>query len=162
MRDIHPCLWFDGKAEEAAKVYVSIFPNSKIIHTSHFTEEVAQASGQPKGSVLTVLFELDGNRYMALNGGPQFKFTPAISMMVYCENQQEIDGFWEKLTAGGGKPGQCGWLEDRFGISWQIVPKIFDQMMMDPNPKKSAAALKAMLPMTKFDIATLQKAYDAA
>jgi len=162
MRDIRNCLWFNGQAEEAAKFYVSIFPNSKIVHISHFTEEVAQASGQPAGSVLTVLFELEGNRFMALNGGPQFHFTPAISMMIYCDDQQEIDRFWERLTAGGGKPGQCGWLEDRFGISWQVVPKVFDAMMQDPNPKKAAAVLHAMLPMTKFDIATLQKAYDQA
>jgi predicted 3-demethylubiquinone-9 3-methyltransferase (glyoxalase superfamily) len=162
MRKMTPCLWFDGKAEEAAKFYVSVFPNSKIVHTSYFTEEVAKAARQPVGSVLTVLFELDGHRFMALNGGPQFHFTPAISMMVFCDTQQEIDHFWEKLTAGGGKPGQCGWLEDKFGVSWQVVPSVFDQMMQDPNAKKSAAVLHAMLPMTKFDIATLRKAYEQA
>jgi predicted 3-demethylubiquinone-9 3-methyltransferase (glyoxalase superfamily) len=162
MRKITPCLWFNRNAEEAARFYVSIFPNSKIMHISHFSEEVAQAARQPVGSVLTVLFELDGNRYMALNGGPQFQFTPAISMMIYCDNQQEIDDFWEKLTAGGGKPGQCGWLEDKFGISWQVVPKVFDEMMQDKDPKKSAAVMKAMLPMKKFDIAILRKAYEAA
>lgn len=162
MRSITPCLWFNGQAKEAADFYISAFPNSRILHTSYFSEEVAQAARQPVGSVLTVLMELDGNRFMALNGGPQFQFTPAISMMIYCDSQQEIDRFWEKLTSGGGKPGQCGWLEDRFGISWQVVPKVFDQMMQDKDPKKSAAVLKAMLPMTKFDIAALQKAYEEA
>lgn len=162
MRTITPCLWFNGQAKEAADFYVTVFPNSRILHTAYFSEDVAKAAGQPVGSVLTVLMELDGNPFMALNGGPQFQFTPAISMMIYCDSQQEIDRFWEKLTSGGGKPGQCGWLEDRFGISWQVVPKVFDQMMQDKDPKKSAAVLKAMLPMQKFDIATLRKAYEEA
>jgi len=161
MKHITPCLWFDNNAEEAVKFYTSVFPKSKIKNTTHYGEAASKASGQPKGSVLTILFELLGQEIMALNGGPIFKFTEAISLMVMCETQQEIDQIWNALAGpgSGGQESQCGWLKDKYGLSWQIVPAAFMEMMKG-DPAKFERAMSAMLTMIKFDIATLQRAYD--
>ena len=161
MKRITPCLWFDGQAEAAAKFYTSIFPNSKIKHVSRTGEAIAAASGQPVGSVLTVLFDLNGQEYMGLNGGPMFKFTEAVSLMVMCESQEEVDRYWNALCGpgSGGQESQCGWLKDRYGLSWQIVPTALMEMMYDKNAAKVERAMKAMLTMTKFDIAALWRAY---
>ena len=155
MQKITPFLWFDGKAEEAANFYVSIFQNSRILNITRCGE----AGPGPKGSVLVVTFQLEGQEFIALNGGPQYTFTPAISLLVNCETQAEVDGLWAKLTSGGGKEVQCGWLQDKFGLSWQIVPKAFFELMQDKDPVKSQRVFKAMMQMTKFDIAALQRAY---
>ena len=152
-------LWFDGQAEEAAQHYVSIFKNSRIIGTTRYDEEASKAAGRPKGSVMTVEFELDGQRFTALNGGPHFKFTEAISLVVHCENQKEVDHFWEKLSAGGEEV-QCGWLKDRYGLSWQVVPDVMLEMLQSKDPEKSSRAMAAMLTMKKLDIAALTKAYE--
>jgi len=152
-------LWFDGQAEEAAQHYVSIFKNSRIIGTTRYDEEASKAAGRPKGSVMTVEFELDGQPFTALNGGPLFKFTEAISLVVHCENQQEVDHFWEKLSAGGEEV-QCGWLKDRYGLSWQVVPDVMLEMLQSKDPEKSRRAMAAMLTMKKLDIAALTKAYE--
>ena len=145
MQKIVPFLWFDGKAEEAAKFYVSIFKNSKVV------------SATP----MSVTFELEGQPFYALNGGPQFKFTPAISLFVNCETQQEVDELWSKLTAGGSDE-QCGWLKDKYGLAWQIIPKTLGRLLNDKNPKKANAAMQAMLKMKKIDIKALQQAFDGA
>lgn len=158
MRKITPNLWFDTQAEEAALYYVSIFPNSKIHDISHYTPEVAKAAHMPEGTVLTVSFELDGNPFLALNGGPIFRFSEAVSFIVDCKDQEEVDYYWERLTAGGGKPGQCGWLTDRFGLSWQIVPSIIPQLMTDPDLDKRRRAGAAVMGMTKIDVAALERA----
>jgi predicted 3-demethylubiquinone-9 3-methyltransferase (glyoxalase superfamily) len=155
MQKITPFLWFDGKAEEAANFYTSIFKNSKILNIARYGE----AGPGPKGSVMAVTFQLEGQEFIALNGGPQYTFTPAISLLVNCETQAEVDGLWTKLTSGGGKEVQCGWLQDKFGLSWQIVPKAFFELMQDKDPVKSQRVFKAMMQMTKFDIAALQRAY---
>jgi predicted 3-demethylubiquinone-9 3-methyltransferase (glyoxalase superfamily) len=155
---ITPCLWFDSQAEEAVKFYTSIFKNSKIEGTTYYDEESSKAAGRPKGSVLTVDFQLDGQRFMALNGGPVFKFTEAVSFVVNCENQNEIDYFWEKLTAGGQEV-ECGWLKDKFGLSWQVVPTVMIEMLKDKDAQKSQRAMAAMLKMKKLDIAQLERAY---
>jgi len=147
-------LWFDGKAEEAAKFYISIFKNSKILNTARYGE----AGPGPKGTVMLVTFQLEGQEFMALNGGPEFTFTPAISLLVSCETQAEVDDLWAKLTAGG-KEVQCGWLQDKFGLSWQIVPKAFFDLMQAKDPAKSQRVFKAMMQMTKFDIEGLKRAY---
>jgi len=158
---IMPCLWFDTQAKEAANYYVSIFGNSKVKGTMHYGEAAAKVSGMPAGSVLTVTFELEGQEFVALNGGPVFKFTEAISLMVNCETQQEIDRLWEKLTAGGDPAAQqCGWLKDKFGVSWQIVPTVLDEMLQDSDPEKAERVMTAFLPMKKIDISVLQKAYE--
>jgi predicted 3-demethylubiquinone-9 3-methyltransferase (glyoxalase superfamily) len=164
MKHITPCLWFDDNAEEAARFYTSIFPNSKIKHIGHYGEAAAAASGRPLGSVLTVLFDLNGQEHMALNGGPIFKFSEAVSLMVMCESQAEVDHFWNALCGpgSGGEESQCGWLKDRFGLSWQIVPVVFMQMMQDRDPRKVERVMKAMLTMRKFDIAVLQRAYSTS
>ena len=154
MPKITPFLWFDNQAEEAANFYVSIFKNSKIVNVSRYGE----AGPGPKGSAMTVVFQLDGQEFIALNGGPHFKFTEAISFSVDCKTQQEVDEYWEKLSAGG-KPGQCGWLKDKYGLSWQIVPSILGQLLGDKDPQKSKRAMEAMVKMTKLDIAALQRAY---
>ena len=160
MSKIAPCLWFDDNAEEAAKFYTSIFRNSKIKQISHYSDAAAQVAGRPKGSVLTVAFELDGQEFTALNGGPIFKFTEAISLMVNCENQDELDHYWNKLAEGGDpKSQQCGWLKDKFGVSWQIVPTAIAKMMADPDPVKTNRVMQSLLQMKKLDIATLQNAY---
>ena len=157
MPRIAPFLWFDTQAEEAARFYVSIFKNSKIVKVARYGE----AGPGPKGSVMTVVFELEGQEFIALNGGPQFKFTEAISFSVNCQTQQEVDEFWEKLSKGG-EEGPCGWLKDKYGLSWQINPVILGEMLSDPDPKKSRRVMEAMLKMKKIDIAALKKAYNAA
>ena len=159
MQKITPFLWFDNNAEEAVKFYTSIFKNSKILTVARYNEEGAKASGRAKGSVMTIAFDLNGQEFVAINGGPVFKFTEAISFVVNCENQEEIDHFWEKLSEGGQEV-QCGWLKDMYGISWQIVPTILGKMMSDPDPKKSENAMKAMLQMKKLDIKKLEQAYE--
>jgi predicted 3-demethylubiquinone-9 3-methyltransferase (glyoxalase superfamily) len=154
MQKIIPCLWFNNQAEDAARFYTSIFKNSKLDQISYYGD----AGPRLKGPVLTVTFEINGQEMMALNGGPEYKFTPAISLFVNCEDQQEVDYFWEKLSEGGEK-GPCGWLTDKFGVSWQIVPTILGVLMSDKDEKKSARVLQAMLQMSKLDINALQKAY---
>ena len=153
------CLWFDDQAEEAVKFYVSVFENSRIGRVTRYDEEGAKAAGRPKGSVMTVAFELDGQEFVALNGGPLFKFTEAISLVVNCESQAEVDAYWRKLSAGGQEV-QCGWLKDRFGLSWQVVPTILPEMLQDKDPEKSRRVMAAMLKMNKIDIAALKKAYE--
>jgi len=155
MQKITPFLWFDGKAEEAANYYTSIFKNSKITSVTRCGE----AGPGPKGSVLTMSFQLEGQDFYALNGGPMFKFTPAISLFVNCESQAEVDELWEKLSAGG-KTSQCGWLDDKFGVSWQIIPTTLMKLMQDKDPNKANRVMQAMLQMTKIDIAGLKAAYD--
>jgi predicted 3-demethylubiquinone-9 3-methyltransferase (glyoxalase superfamily) len=154
MQKITPFLWYDSQAEEAAKFYTSIFKNSKIGSLSRCGE----AGPGPKGAVLSVTFELDGQEFIALNGGPQFKFTPAISLFVNCETQAEVDELWEKLSEGGQKS-RCGWLQDKYGLSWQIIPTALGQLLGDPDPKKSSRVMKVMLQMEKIDIDRLQQAY---
>ena len=159
MQKINPCLWFDDKAEEAAKFYVSIFKNSKLGNITRYGEAGAEVSGRPKGSVMTATFEIEGQEFVALNGGPHFKFSEAISFMVKCETQKEIDEMWEKLSQGG-EEGQCGWLKDKYGLSWQIVSPVWDEMLRDKDVKKSERVMKAILQMTKPDIKTLKQAYE--
>jgi predicted 3-demethylubiquinone-9 3-methyltransferase (glyoxalase superfamily) len=156
---ITPFLWFDDQAEAAAKAYVSIFENSKVRSTTRYDEQAAQASGRPAGSVMTVAFELDGQEFTALNGGPHVKFNEAISFVVHCETQAEVDHFWEKLSVGGQEV-QCGWLKDRFGMSWQVVPTVLVEMLQDRDPEKAKRAMAAMLTMKKIDINALQKAFE--
>ena len=155
MPKITPFLWFDTQAEEAAHFYVSIFNNSKIVNVSRYGE----AGPGPKGSAMTVTFELDGQRFIALNGGPHFKFTEAVSFSVDCKTQEEVDKYWQKLSEGGQEV-QCGWLKDRYGLSWQINPTILGEMLSDPDPQKSKRVMEAMLKMKKIDIAGLKRAYD--
>lgn len=159
MQKITPCLWFDSQAEEAAKFYVSIFKKSKIRNMTRYGEAGAEVSGRPKGSVMTVTFEIEGQEFVALNGGPHFTFSEAISLMVKCETQKEIDEMWEKLSHGG-EEGQCGWLKDKYGLSWQIVSPEWDEMLQDKDVKKSERVMKAILQMTKPDIKTLKQAYE--
>jgi predicted 3-demethylubiquinone-9 3-methyltransferase (glyoxalase superfamily) len=156
MQKISPCLWFDGKAEEAMNFYMSVFKNGKTVNVMRYGE----AGPGPKGSVLAVTFELEGREFIGLNGGPQFQFTPAISMFVKCQTQAEIDDYWEKLLAGGGKTQQCGWLTDKYGVSWQIVPTVLGEMLQDKDAAKSQRAMQAMMKMVKLDIAALKKAYE--
>ena len=158
IQKITPFLWFDDNAEEAARFYTSIFKKSKIIDVTHYGESGAEASGRPKGTVMTVTFELEGQRFMALNGGPVFKFSPAISFLVNCETQKEVDDLWEKLSEEG-EVEQCGWLKDKFGVSWQIVPSVLGEMMQDKDAEKSEKVMKALIQMKKIDILSLQKAY---
>jgi predicted 3-demethylubiquinone-9 3-methyltransferase (glyoxalase superfamily) len=155
MQKITPFLWFDGKAEEAMNFYTSIFKNSKIVSVTRYGE----AGPGPKGTVMTATFQLDGQNFMALNGGPQFKFTEAISFFVNCETQQEVDELWEKLSEGGGK-GRCGWLKDKYGLSWQIVPTDLGKLLHAKDAEKSKRVMKAMLQMSKIDIQKLKQAYD--
>jgi predicted 3-demethylubiquinone-9 3-methyltransferase (glyoxalase superfamily) len=157
MPQITPFLWFDGQAEEAASHYVSIFPNSRLGQVMRYGE----AGPGPKGSVMVVSFELDGRPFTALNGGPQFRFTEAVSFVVDCETQEEVDHYWEKLSAGG-QESQCGWLKDRFGLSWQIVPRALIELMSDPDPERSRRVTEAMLQMNKIDIAELERAHAGA
>ncbi len=151
---ITPFLWFDKQAEEAAQFYVSIFKNSKILHVSRYGD----AGPGPKGSVMVVNFQLAGQEFTALNGGPLFKFSEAFSFVVNCENQQEVDEYWSKLTSGGGQESQCGWLKDKFGFSWQIVPTALGKLMSDTDPQKANRVMEALLKMKKLDIATLEAA----
>ena len=148
-------LWYDANALEAVKFYVSIFKNSKVLEVTRYGE----AGPGPKGSVMTVEFQLEGQRFIALNGGPHFKFTEAISLSVECDSQKEIDRLWRKLTSGGGQESQCGWLKDKFGLSWQINPTLLGKMFADKDPKKVKRAMAAMLEMKKMDIAALKRAY---
>ncbi len=157
MQTITPFLWFDGQAEQAAKFYVSIFKNSKIVNMSRYGE----AGPGRKGSVMVVTFMLDGQKFTALNGGPQFKFTPAISFLVDCKTQKEVDDLWRKLSRGG-ETVQCGWLRDKFGGSWQIVPTVLGELLQDEDANKSNSVMKAMLKMVKLDIKKLKQAYDRA
>ncbi len=159
MQKITPCLWFDDQAEEAAKFYVSIFKNSKVKSITRYGEAGAQASRRPKGSVMTVTFEIEGQEFVVLNGGPLFKFTEAISLMVKCETQNEIDDMWEKLSAGG-EGGPCGWLKDKYGLSWQIVTPGIDEMLNDKDANKSERVMAAVLTMGKIDLARLKQAYE--
>lgn len=160
MQQITPFLWFNDNAEEAVNFYTSVFKNSKIENMTRYDEAAAKASGRPKGSLMTAAFQLNGQQFVALNGGPNFKFTEAISFVINCENQQEVDYYWEKLGAGGdAKAQQCGWLKDKFGLSWQVVPTILSKLLADRDPGKSQKVMQAMLPMKKIDIAALQKAY---
>ena len=153
MQKITPFLWFDGNAEEAANFYISIFKNSKMGKISRYGD----AGPGPKGSVMSVTFQLEDQEFFALNGGPQFKFTPAISLFVNCETQQEVDDLWEKLSAGG-RTDRCGWLQDKFGLSWQIIPTVLGQLLGDKDPQRAKRAMQAMLQMTKIDIDKLQQA----
>lgn len=157
MQKITPCLWFDDNAEEAVNFYTSLFKNSKIASIARYGEAGSVAAGRPKGSVMTIIFQLDGQEFMALNGGPHFKFTPAISLMVNCKTQAEVDDYWNKLSEGGATQ-QCGWLTDKYGVSWQIVPTALGEMIQDSDAGKSESVMKAMLQMEKIDIATLQEA----
>ena len=157
---IAPCLWFDDEAEPAAAFYTGIFPNSRIGTVLRYSEVGQEFHGKPAGSVMTVAFELDGLTFTALNGGPLFRFNEAVSLQVYCETQQEIDHYWKKLSAGGDENAQqCGWLKDRYGLSWQIVPLALLDMLQGPAPEKSQRAMAALFQMKKLDIAALQRAY---
>ena len=158
MRKITPFLWFDHQAEEAAKFYTSIFKNSKIGRVLRYDKEAAKAAGRPLGSVLTVEFEIEAQKFVALNGGPEFKFNESISFVVNCETQEEVDYYWAKLTADGGKKSQCGWLKDKFGVSWQVTPTVLIDMLHDKDATKAGRVMKAMLQMQKIDIKSLKEA----
>jgi predicted 3-demethylubiquinone-9 3-methyltransferase (glyoxalase superfamily) len=159
MQRIRPCLWFDTQAEEAAKFYTSIFKNSKINKVSRYTKEGHEIHGRPAGSVMTVEFELDGQSFTALNGGPAFRFNEAVSFQVDCATQEEVDYYWEELSKGGdARAQQCGWLKDKYGLSWQVVPTIVGELMSSSDPAKSERVMKALLGMKKLDIAGLEKA----
>ena len=151
---ITPCLWFDFKAEEAVAHYLSIFPMSRIVSTTRYGE----AGPGPKGAVMTIVFEIAGQQFLALNGGPQYKFTPALSLYVDCDDQAEVDALWEKLSAGGAAD-QCGWLTDKFGVSWQIIPRALLDMLLDSNAERTQRVMRAMFTMGKLDIAQLREAF---
>ena len=159
MQKITPFLWFDHQAEEAAKFYTSVFKNSKVGKILRYDEAAAKASGRPVGSVLTIEFEIEGQQFTALNGGPQFKFNESVSFVVYCQTQDEVDYFWQKLTADGGQESECGWLRDKFGLSWQVTPTVLIEMLHDKDPKKSGRVMNAMMQMQKIDISKLKAAY---
>src|ERR1700749_130952 len=159
LQKITTFLWFDTQAEEAANFYVSVFKNSKIESVSRYPAEAEEASGKKAGAVMTVKFLLDGQEFTALNGGPEFKFNEAISLVVNCETQEEIDEYWEKLTEGGTEV-QCGWLKDKYGLAWQITPPVLYEMLQDEDPEKAGRAMKAMLQMKKLDIQALKQAYE--
>jgi predicted 3-demethylubiquinone-9 3-methyltransferase (glyoxalase superfamily) len=159
LQRITPFLWFDTQAEEAAMSYTSIFPNSRILTTTRYGKEAAQASGKPEGSVMTIAFELDGQNFAAINGGPQFQFSGAISLVINCDTQDEVDHYWSRLSEGGDENAQqCGWLRDRFGVSWQVVPRVLPELLSDPDPERARRAMGAMLQMKKLDIAALRRA----
>jgi predicted 3-demethylubiquinone-9 3-methyltransferase (glyoxalase superfamily) len=153
MHEITPCLWFDTQGEEAARFYTSVFPNSRIVDVTRY----GPAGPRPEGTVMTVSFELDGQRFVALNGGPEFSFNEAISFQVSCQTQDEVDAFWSKLTEGG-EEGPCGWLKDRYGVSWQIIPTALPKLLGDPDPERSQRAMQAMLGMKKLQIDELERA----
>ena len=159
MRTPYPCLWFDGTAEEAATFYASVFPDSRV---ERVWRSPAETPSGPAGMVLTVDFTLAGQRFQGLNGGPHFAFTEAVSFVLECEDQAEVDRLWEALLADGGEPGPCGWLKDRFGLSWQVVPQRLNELVDDPDPERARRAMEAMLQMGKLDIAELERAADAA
>jgi predicted 3-demethylubiquinone-9 3-methyltransferase (glyoxalase superfamily) len=152
---IVPNLWFDTEAEEAAEFYISVFKDSRIVNKTHYTE----AGPREAGMVMTVEYELDGQRFVGINGGPEFKFSEAVSFQITCEDQEEVDYYWERLSEGG-KEGPCGWLSDRYGLSWQVVPTGMDELFADPDPERARRAMEAMLKMTKLDIAALREAAD--
>jgi predicted 3-demethylubiquinone-9 3-methyltransferase (glyoxalase superfamily) len=154
-QEIVPNLWFDTEAEEAAEFYCSVFPNSKITNVNHYPDASDRA-----GTVLTVEFELNGNKFVGINGGPEFKFDEAVSFQITCEDQDEVDSYWERLPADGGEQGMCGWLKDKYGLSWQVVPEGFDEAMLDPDPERANRAWHAMMKMRKLDIAALRAAAD--
>jgi predicted 3-demethylubiquinone-9 3-methyltransferase (glyoxalase superfamily) len=158
MQKITPHLWFDNQAEEAVNLYISVFKNSRILQVSRYDEEGAKMAGRPVGSVMTMAFVIEGQEFMALNGGPVFTFSPAISFVVNCTTQTEVDHYWDRLSEGG-EPGQCGWLKDKHGVSWQIVPTALAKLLGDPDPAKVQRVMGAMLQMKKIDVAVLKKAY---
>ncbi len=160
MQKITPFLWFKDQAEEAAKFYVSVFKNAKITHTSYYTEVGQEQHGQKPGSVMVVEFEIEGQQFQALNGGDSFTITPAISFVIDCKDQEEVDYYWDKLTADGGKEVQCGWLEDKFGVSWQVTPRILSDYMKDADKERAGRVMGAMMKMVKIDVQALQDAYD--
>jgi predicted 3-demethylubiquinone-9 3-methyltransferase (glyoxalase superfamily) len=159
MRTLYPCLWFDGQAEEAANLYVSLLPNSRVDGVSR---SPAETPSGPAGMVLTVDFTLAGQHFQGLNGGPEFKFNESVSFVIEADDQAEVDRLWDALAANGGEPGPCGWLKDRFGLSWQIVPRRLQQLLEDPDPDRARRAMEAMLKMGKIEIAQLEQAADAA
>jgi predicted 3-demethylubiquinone-9 3-methyltransferase (glyoxalase superfamily) len=159
-KKITPCLWFDTQAEEAVKFYASVFKNSKIGKVSRYGKEGFEVHGKKAGTVMTVEFELEGQKFLALNGGPHFKFTEAVSFQVHCETQQEIDHFWSEL-AKDGEEGPCGWLKDKFGLSWQVIPKALPEMLMDGNSETAQRVMRSMLQMRKIDLAALRQAQAA-
>ncbi|OGB20621.1 MAG: hypothetical protein A3I66_22925 [Burkholderiales bacterium RIFCSPLOWO2_02_FULL_57_36] len=160
IQKITPCLWFDDQAEEAAGRYTGIFPNSRIVEISHYGEAGHEFHGKPAGSVMTVAFELAGQRFTALNGGPTFKFNEAVSFQINCDTQEEVDHYWEKLSEGGPEEAQqCGWLKDRYGVSWQVVPRILVELLADSDSEKSQRTMQALLGMKKLDIETLRRAH---
>jgi predicted 3-demethylubiquinone-9 3-methyltransferase (glyoxalase superfamily) len=159
MQKITPFLWFDNQAEEAANFYTSIFKNSKVVNVARYGEAGAKAAGRPKGTAMIVAFELEGQKFTALNGGPHFKFTEAISFVINCRTQEEVDYYWGKLSHGG-QESQCGWLKDKYGLSWQVVPTVLVEMLQDKDPKKSERVMNAMLQMKKIDIKTLKQAHE--
>lgn len=158
MQKIVPNLWFDSEAEEAANFYVSVFENARIVNVTHYNEAVPSKAGM----VLTVEWELEGQRFIGLNGGPEFKFDEAVSFQVECKDRDEVDYYWEKLTADGGKPGRCGWVTDRFGLSWQVVPVGLEELLADPDPERARCAMEAMLKMDKLDLDVVRAAADEA
>lgn len=161
LQRISPCLWFSDQAEQAVAYYSSVFKGAKISRVTRYSEAGREVHQRPAGSVMAIEFELDGTAFTALNGGPVFTFNEAVSMQVHCDSQQEVDYYWEKLGQGGDpKAQQCGWLKDRFGLSWQVVPRVLTDMVADPDPAKAARAMTAMLQMKKFDIAALRRAFD--
>jgi predicted 3-demethylubiquinone-9 3-methyltransferase (glyoxalase superfamily) len=160
MQKITPFLWFDDQAEEAVNFYTSLFKNSKIGRIFRHTEEAAEKTGRPVGSVLTIEFEIEGQKFVALNGGSLFKFNESVSFVVNCETQEEVDYFWEKLTSDGGEESQCGWLKDKFGLSWQVTPTVLIDMLHDKDPEKAERVMNAMLQMQKIEIPKLKAAYD--
>ena len=161
LHTITPCLWFDDQAEAAARFYTAIFRHSKIVSISRYGEVGHEVHGKPAGTVMVVAFELEGQAFTALNGGPMFTFNEAISFQVYCETQADVDYYWEKLSAGGDATAQqCGWLKDQYGVSWQVVPHVLPEMLSDPDAAKSQRAMAAMLQMKKLDIAALTRAYE--
>jgi len=159
MQKITPFLWFDHQAEEAAKFYTSVFKDSKLGKILRYDEASAKAAGGTVGSVLTIEFEIEGQKFTALNGGPQFKFNESVSFVVHCQTQDEVDYFWQKLTADGGHESECGWLRDKFGLSWQVTPTVLIEMLHDKDPKKSERVMNAMMQMQKIDISKLKAAY---
>jgi predicted 3-demethylubiquinone-9 3-methyltransferase (glyoxalase superfamily) len=160
---ISPFLWFDRQADEAAKFYTSIFPNSRVTEIARYPDYGREFHGAAPGTVMTVAFELDGQSFIAFNGGPVFRFNESISMTVYCDNQEEVDHYWERLGEGGDEAArQCGWLKDKYGLSWQIVPRVLPEMLVDPDPERAKRAFAAMMDMRKLDIAALQRAFAGA